>query len=211
MTVPMPYIPPNVYLLADNLDAALAAGEDLMKARLTWTTGEGREGADIARSLAARRAVLENVRMLEQVLVARVLKSRERAEEIARRDPRFATVARLYTAGTAILIESVVEFGDTTGLDFETGGGAMTFLRSRGLLPDADTTPADGTEIAVSEEFLVAHRIRLGSLLDLVAMFLDTLELHYELFSDEPDLSDALPGETPPAEDADQPRDPLPV
>jgi hypothetical protein len=48
------------------------------------------------------------------------------------------------------------------------------------------------------DDFLVAGRIRLGSLLDLVAMYLDTLETHFDLFGDvvvEPDL---LPGETDP-------------
>ena len=141
MTVPMPYIPPNVYLLADNLDAALAAGEDLMKAELVWETGAGRDGADIARARAAQRSVLESVRSLEQILVARVLKSRERSEEIAKRDPRFATVARLYNAGTAILIEAVADFGDIATADFESGGGAVPFLRTRGLLADDSPGP----------------------------------------------------------------------
>ena len=212
MTVAMPYIPPNIYLLADNLDAALAAGEDLMKSRLVWETGETREGKDIAKARAEQRAVLENVRMLEQVLVARVLKSRERAEEIAKRDQRFGPVVRLYNGGTAILIEAVSDFGDPAGQAFETGGGAMSYLRSRELLAEDVSHPAEGQVISVTEDFLVAHRIRLGTLLDLVAMFLDTLEIHYDLFSDEPALSDELPGETPlSAEDGESPRDPLPV
>lgn len=198
MTALMPYIPPNVYLLADNLDAALAAGEDLMKAELVWETGAGRDGADIARVRAAQRTVLQNVRSLEQILVARVLKSRERSEEIAKRDPRFATVARLYNAGTAILIEAVSEFGDPAAIDFASGGGAVAFLRARGLLPEQSPGPAEGQTFTFRDDFLVAGRIRLGTLLDLVAMYLDTLETHFDLFSDvvaEPDL---LPGETDP-------------
>lgn len=203
MTVPMPYIPPNVYLLADNLDAALAAGEDLLASRLSWHGGETRDGEDIARTRAKERAAFEAVRMLEQVLIARILKSRERAEDVAHRDTRFGAVARLYNAGTAILIEAVADFGDQAGQDFETGGGTLAFLRSRGLLADDAAQPPEGQPLPVTEEFLVAHRIRLGTLLDLVAMFLDTLEVHYDLFSEDAPESDILPGETPLAEDGE--------
>jgi len=198
MTVLMPYIPPNVYLLADNLDAALAAGEDIMKATLNWGTGADRDGAAIASKRAAQRTVLENVRTLEQVLVARVLKSRERSEEIAKRDPRFATVARLYNAGTAILIEAVSDFGDPASIDFENGGGAVAFLRTRGLLTEEAPGPADGQTLKFRDNFLVAGRIRLGTLLDLVAMYLDTLETHFDLFSDVATEPDLLPGEIDP-------------
>jgi hypothetical protein len=198
MIVPMPYIPPNVYMLADNLDAALAAGEDIMKAELVWAAGSSRDGADIARARAAQRAVLQKVRSLEQILVARVLKSRERSEEIGKRDPRFATVARLYNSGTAILIEAVTDFGEPAAVDFESGGDAVAFLRAHGLLAEDSPGPAEGQTFTFRDDFLVAGRIRLGSLLDLVAMYLDTLETHFDLFGDvvvEPDL---LPGETDP-------------
>ncbi len=201
MTVSMPYMPPNIYLLADNLDAALAAGEDLLKSTVTWETGKSGEGPDIARVRAEQRAALEKIRSLEQLLIARVLKSRERAEDISRHDPRFGAVARLYNGGTAILIEAVAEYGDVTSTDFETGRCAISFLRSRGLLAADDPGPTEGQVFAISEEFLVAHRIRLGTLLDLVAMFLDTLEIHYDLFSDAAVEPDLLPGETPLAED----------
>jgi hypothetical protein len=198
MTVSMPYIPPNLYLLADNLDAALAAGEDILKAKLVWETGQARDGGNIARVRAEQRKVLETVRSFEQMLVARVLKSRERSEEIAKHDPRFGAVARLYNAGTAMLIEAVGEFGDTTSLDFETGGGALSYLRSRGLLAEDVSGPAEGQTFAFDEDFLVAHRIRLGTLMDLVAMYLDTLETHYDLFGEEVVEPDLLPGETDP-------------
>jgi hypothetical protein len=198
MTVPMPYVPSNVYLLADNLDAALAAGEDIMTAALTWETGAGRDGDMIAVTRAAQRAAIENVRSLEQILIARVLKSRERSEEIAKRDPRFATVARLYNGGTAILIESVGDFGHPSAVNFESGGGLVAYLRDRGLIADDAAGPAEGQTFKFRDDFLIAGRIRLGTLLDLVAMYLDTLEIHYDLFGDaivEPDL---LPGETEP-------------
>jgi hypothetical protein len=198
MTSLMPYIPPNVYLLADHLDASLAAGEDIMKASLVWETGLGQDGSAIARARAAQRSILQNVRSLEQSLVARLLKSRERSEEIAKRDPRFSTVARLFNAGTAVLIEAVSEFGDPTRVDFESGGEAVSFLRTRGLIAEDSPGPTEGQTFTFRDDFLVAGRVRLGTLLDLVAMYLDTLETHFDLFSDsivEPDL---LPGETGP-------------
>jgi hypothetical protein len=195
MTVQMPYIPPNVYLLADNLDAALAAGEDIMKAVLVWESGAAHDGETIARTRAAQRAVLQNVRTLEQVLIARVLKSRERSEEIAKRDTRFATVARLYNAGTAVLIEAVGDFGKHSAIDFENGGDGVAYLRSRGQIAEDAPGPAEGQTFKFGDGLLIAGRIRLGTLLDLVAMYLDALETHFDLFSDllvEPDL---LPGE----------------
>ena len=196
MTSLMPYIPPNVYLLADHLDAALAAGEDIMKASLVWETGIGQDGNAIARARAAQRTILQNVRSLEQSLVARLLKSRERSEEIAKRDPRFSTVARLFNAGTAVLIEAVSDFGDPTGVDFENGGEAVSFLRTRGLIAEDAAGPAEGQTFTFHDDFLVAGRIRLGTLLDLVAMYLDTLETHFDLFSDNVVEPDLLPGET---------------
>jgi hypothetical protein len=47
------------------------------------------------------------------------------------------------------------------------------------------------SQLAVSEEYLVAGRIRLGTLLDLVAAFLDTLDLLVDI-PEAPKLS--MPG-----------------
>ncbi|MDX2308221.1 MAG: hypothetical protein NW216_08285 [Hyphomicrobium sp.] len=186
MTVLMPYLPPTVFLLADNLDAALAAGEDLTRSVVTWQGASGDEGTEIARQRSVEREELQRVRRLEEVLVARILRTRERAEDLGRRDPRFGAVARLYTSGTALLIEAVGDFGDTTLNDFETADGAIAYLRSRGLIGTEDPAPQPGAALAVTEEFLIARRVRLGSLLDLVAMFLDTLEVYYDLYGDQP-------------------------
>jgi hypothetical protein len=201
MTVLMPYIPPTVYLLADNLDAALAAGEDLLTSSVEWNAGTAKSGDDIARARADQRALLQIIRTLEQVLLARVLKSRERAEDLGRRDPRFGAVARLYTGGTALLIEAVSEFGDTSSHDFETGDGMIAYVRSRGWIAGDQAAPANGEKLAVTEDFLIARRIRLGTLLDLVAMFLDALETHYDLFSEDAPVDVILPGELPLSED----------
>jgi hypothetical protein len=180
-----PAAPAIVYLLAENLDAALAAGEDLLKESFVWNGASLGTPAEIAAARAEERHSIETVRTLEMVLVARVLKSRERAEELARRDERFRPVAKLYNAGTALFIESAAEFADRTTVDFETGNATTAFLRSRGLIAPDQPGPAEGARVMLSEDFLIARRARLGTIMDLVAMFLDTLETHYELFDTE--------------------------
>lgn len=180
-----PQAPAIVYLLADNLDAALAAGEDLLKQSIQWNGAAGGTADDIAGACEDLRAALNHIRTLEMIIAARVLKTRERAEELGRRDARFAAVARLYNGGTAIMIEAAVELGDPAASHFETGNGATAYLRSRGLIAVDQPAPADGARLAITEELLIAGRIRLGTLMDLAARFLDTLETHYELFPDE--------------------------
>ena len=89
-------------------------------------------------------------------------------------------------AGTAPLVDAATELGDTSARDFDTGDTAMAFLRSRGLI----ARDAAGLErlgrLAVGEDYLVAGRVRLGTLLDLVATFLDTLDLLFDVYT-EPD------------------------
>ena len=190
-TEPPPQLAPaSVYLLADNLDAALAAGEDLLASSIVWNGATGASGDDIAAAREAERTAIAQVRSTEMILVARVLKSRERTEELGRRDIRFRELAKLYNAGTAQLIEATSEFGDATVHDFETGDAPIAYLRTRGLIASDIAGPLEGTTLAVDDRFLIARRIQLGVLLDLVAMFLDTLEIHYDLFPDQPEVDE---------------------
>ena len=106
--------PASVYLLADNLDAALAAGEDLLASCIVWNGATGTSDDDIAAARDAERTAIAQLRSTEMILVARVLKSRERTEELGRRDLRFRDLAKLYSTGTAQLIEATSEFGDAT-------------------------------------------------------------------------------------------------
>ena len=69
---------------------------------------------------------------------------------------------------------------------FDTGDTAQAFLRSRGLIARDAAGLERLTQLAVSEDYLVAARIRLGTLLDLVATFLDTLDMLFDLYQDEP-------------------------
>ena len=176
-------IPPAAYLLADHLDAALAAGEDLVGLGFAWCAPTSASAAELAEIRAAERAVVERMRGLELALLARILRGRERARELARADARVAGVARLFVAGTAVLRDAVAECGDATGLDFDSGDGVLAYLRSRALLAADAAHPAAYASIKVDEAFLVARRLPLGVLLDLAATFLDTLELHYGLYA----------------------------
>ncbi|MEQ1577507.1 MAG: hypothetical protein ABL894_07630 [Hyphomicrobium sp.] len=183
--------PASVYLLADNLDAALAAGEDLLSSSIVWNAASAADEDGIAAARETQAEALAQIRSLEMILVARVLKSRERAEELGHRDERFEDLANLYTSGTATLIEATSEFADATVHDFETGDAPIAYLRTRELIASDTAAPLEGATLYVDESFLIARRIELGALLDLVAMFLDTLEIYYDLFVSGPEVDDA--------------------
>lgn len=188
-----PLPPAYVFLLADNLDAALAAGEDLVKESFVWNGASLGTPREIANARSEQRAAIETIRSLEMILVARILKSRERAEELGRRDERFRPVAKLYNGGTALLIEAAAELADPTASDFETGNAMTAYLRQRDVIAADEPAPQDGSRVVIGEGFRIAKRIALGELLDLVAMFLDTLETHYDLF----DAADETEGAEP--------------
>jgi hypothetical protein len=174
--------PALVYLLADHLDAALAAGEDLLKSTLSWNAGDARSTDGLTLQRREEREAVDAVRSLEMVLLARIMKSRETAQELIKTEGEFRLVARLYASGTEIVAQAASELTDETAVAFETGDGITAYLRSRGLLAEDAAAPLEAASLTVTEQFLVAGRMNLGALLDLVAMFLDTLETHYELY-----------------------------
>ncbi len=181
--------PPEVYLLADHLDTALAAAEDIVNARLTWNSARRAEQSEISHEKHTTRDDVEEIRKLENTIIIRVLKSRERAEDVARADKRFRQLAKLYVAGTAVLLDAVEECGDSTDIDFATADTVTAYLRSRGLVDLDAPAPAIGEDLQVGEDFLIAKRIAAGPLMDLAAALLDALELHYDLFLDEDELA----------------------
>jgi len=176
---------PSIFLLSDHLDAALAMGEDLLTEKVAL--------ADAAQNLTMARLVRQNrelaeflttVRTLELSLTARLLQARKRAEEMRRHESRLKPLIALFVGGTAPLVDAAMELGDTTMRDFDTGDTAFAFLRSRALI-DRDAAGLERlSELRVSEDYLVAGRIRLGTLLDLVATFLDSLDLLYDLYGE---------------------------
>ena len=177
-----PPAPAVVYLLADHLDAALAAGEDMLTCTLCWNGGDARVSDTLASSRRAEREAVDAVRGLEILLLTRVLKSRESARELARAETFFRSIAGLYTSGTAIIADAADELADETTYAFDAGDGITGYLRSRGLLAADEAAPLEAAKLPVTEDLLVAGRMPLGTLLDLIATFLDTLETHYELY-----------------------------
>lgn len=174
--------PAVVYLLADHLDAALAAGEDLLKSTLSWNGGDARASDLLASNRRAEREAVDAIRTLELMLLTRVLKSRESARDLAKADGFFKSIAGLYTSGTAIVADAAQEMADETAYAFDAGDGVTAYLRSRGLIAADEAAPLEAAQLPVTEDLLVAGRMPLGTLLDLIATFLDTLETHYELY-----------------------------
>lgn len=179
-------VPSVVYLLADHLDAVLARGEDLLAT--SWSPDcTARCAETISDTHRNQRQIIDDIRTSEMALVSRALKAQGRARELAARDFRFRPMARLFAAGTVALQDAAREAGDQTAQDFDTGDGMVAYLRGRGVIAGDAGSLDDCGSIRVSAKFLVVRRIELGPLLDLVAMFLDTLELHYDLYPDLPD------------------------
>lgn len=176
----------SVYLVADHLDAALAAGEDLLEVNGASDAPFATLPATaVAHQGALQRRFVERVRTLELTMAMRVLQARQRAKDLRRADARLAAVANLFIGGTAALADAVADLGDSTGVDFQTGDDAIAYLRSRGVIAADAAGLASLGELRVTARFLVAERIALGALMDLAATFLDTLELFYELYGEE--------------------------
>jgi hypothetical protein len=183
-----PRAPLSVYMLADHLDAALAAGEDLVARGQDWRglaeDFAGDAGAEFA---FAQRALAEEVRGLELMLTARVLKAREHARTLASIDLRFTAVANLFVSGTAILLDAVDECGDARNEDFDTGDDVVSYVRSRGLIAPDAANVLNPAQLSIDDTFLVAARLTLGPLMDMAAAFLDALDTQYDLFVEAPE------------------------
>jgi len=174
---------PSIYLLTDHLDAALAMGEDLLTEKVALDKPSGASPLrDLMRQNRELNHFLTTARTLEYAMTARLLQARKRAEELRRGEGRLKPLIALFVAGTAPLVDAAAELGDTQARDFDAIDSGMSFLRLRGLIA-ADAAGLDGlSRLAVTEDYLVAGRIRLGTLLDLVATFLDTLDTLFDLY-----------------------------
>ena len=173
--------PLPVYMLADHLDAVLAAGEDIISSGAGWRALVEAPG-NIETFPERQRTITEDVRSLELIIIARVIKARDHARALARADARFAPIANLFASGTAVLMDAIAECGDATDEDFETGDGLVAYVRSRGLIAPDAATVTDPAQLTIDESFLIAKRLALGPLMDMAAAFLDALDAHYELF-----------------------------
>jgi hypothetical protein len=179
-------------LLVDHLDAVLAMGEDLLAHKVTL--------GPLGRRLTTHRMHRQNrdleafssaLRLLELSITARLLQARKHAADMKRCDSRLKPFIALFAAGTAPLADLAAELGDSAARDFDGRDGGLGFLRSRTVI-GTDTPSLDQlSELVVTDEYLLAARIRLGTLLDLAATFLDTLDGLYDL--DAPAAGEADP------------------
>lgn len=171
-------VPPEAYMLADHLDAALAAGEDILIAgrKLGDETDRG------SREPAALRSSIELIRALELAMITRVMKAREWSQRLSKADPRFKLPAMSFMAGSVTLVDAIAEFADATNVDFDTADGITAYFRSRGVIDDEAPALTDAASGLVTETFRIAGRNELGPLMDMIAAYLDALELHFLLF-----------------------------
>ncbi len=187
----------TAYLLADHLDAMLAAGEDLLRVHRGVAAVPLETERDAARAeINALHRFTDAVHALELKLAMRGLQARERTEELRKLDSRVELIAGLFIAGTTPLADAAPELGDWTGVDFNTGNEVVSYLRSRALIPADSIGLVAADRLNVTPRFLVAGRIELSALLDLAATFLDVLELFYELYDSDDQVAGAVPSDT---------------
>src|SRR5258705_10552348 len=129
---------PDIYLLADHLDAMLAAGEDLLGVRHGLAVVLAAPEIKTTRGrLIAQRLFVERVRTLEMAIAMRGLEARKRARALKRDDTHLSMMAGLFVAGTAALGDAVEDLGDPMRIDFQNGHESVAYLRRRGLIaPD---------------------------------------------------------------------------
>lgn len=174
---------PRLYWLVEHLDAALAAGDQLMNLSLEVTEPTPTMGPRRLRTRVARfiRFVTQ-VRGLEASLIAHILQARRRVAELPRGRGPLRLLLDPFTSGTTVLLDAIAEYGDPTGLAFNTGADRLAYLRARGLIAGDSGALMPVTTFEISDSFLVAGRIELGALLDLVEAFLNALNTEFGLW-----------------------------
>lgn len=219
MALSQPSTPPEVLLLADHLDAVLAAGEDLQKLEVDIAAVRRSDG--IAAPWDRFADLVGQARLYELTIVSRVLQARSRARELAhvlgRKGDIFAGLLELFASGTTVLEDATAELANRSGNDFDGGLDPLAYLRTRNVVP-ADVGSILGmSKLVIGDSFMVARRIELGPLLDMSAALLDVLDLTYCLFEEDTRhvlAGAALPFPAPSTSQADessrQPGDSLP-
>ncbi len=177
----------RVYLLADHLDAILAAGEDLGKLKVSRHLASDHATHETTNSI---NAFVARARELEIAAMGRIKQARDHtaalSRELTRQDHRFAILSNLFTAATAVVIEAIDSECNSDQHAFEHGFDPLVYLRKRGLIGSEVGCLAVVEAIEIDEKFLIAGQIELGPLLDMCARFLDVLDDHFDLFPEVP-------------------------
>ncbi len=176
---------PRLYWLVEHLDAALAAGDQLMSLSLEMTEPTPTMGPRRLRTRVARFIrFVSQVRGLEASLIAHILQARRRVAELPRGRGPMRLLLDPFTSGTTVLLDAVAEYGDPAGYAFNTGADRLAYLRARGLIASDSGALMPVTMFEIGESFRVAGRIELGPLLDLVEAFLHALNTEFNLWND---------------------------
>ncbi len=177
---------PGIYLLADHLDAALAAGEDLLAQSLEAPAEIDRANTDADTTDASADAIaafVANLKRHEASMIARVLQARRRARELPKLEQPVRGMINLLQASTAGALDLVDHFSDgAEGAQENSSGTIYGFLRSRGLLAAEAATLPRYEQVTVSETYRVGGVLEVGPLLNAIAAALDALDLHYDLY-----------------------------
>lgn len=184
-----PDCPPSVALLADHLDAALAAGEDLLQASLPPRADLDEIDSDTAP--AALDAFVRRLLQLEASLLLRVLQARRLAVEIGRADPALKAAGALFRAQTDTLHELILRAGRTPEGSLVRAGDSHAYFRSRGLIAPEAAAPSPFESLSVGEGFRVGGIVVLSQILDLVSSVLDLLDARFGLYGPEMAREDA--------------------
>ena len=177
----------EVCLLADHLDAALAAGEDLVALSAGAVRAQRSDGAlPLSDGL---RPLVAAAQALERTLIGRALQARSRCRALKGLEQPIGPALDAFAAATSVLADAAAEMADRDFADFDSGGDPYAYLRSRAIIKaDAGIAPGAG-HIVVTEDFLVGRQIPLGPLMDMTASALDLLDNAYCLFDDAPEDS----------------------
>lgn len=187
-----PAIPPpdisTIYRLADQLDATLAIGEDLLRLTVDVAApGPGDANAAIVQRHEAIADFARAARALELAMTARLLQARARAVEIRDTHQRFSLLIGLFIGGTAPLADAAAGLngglGDVSASALAGGPDIHQFLQSRAVIDATVRSLAQVTTLACREDYLLAAQIHLGTLLDMIAQFLDSLDLAFDLYA----------------------------
>lgn len=168
-------VPPVISLLAEHLDQVLAAGEDLTD--LSYATA-----SEPSSNAPTINEFVRDLERLELAVAIRTLRAREHTDVLKHTDSRFRVMADLFLSGTALIADLYENAAETERLAFEAGSDPIAYLQSRGVVPvDSGTLPR-GRTTEVDETFRIVGVVEIGPLMDLVAAFLDAIEMHYEVF-----------------------------
>ena len=175
-------------MLADHLDAALAAGEDLLATRLAALADLDTVEDAFERELSR---FVNRLERLEALLVGRILQARRWLEELPQQDADLQPAVRLFVASTESLLDLVEHFGGRAERGFDSGEDRLPFLRQRGLIArDAAGLPIYAA-IEVGESYRIGSVLELGPFMDLIATFLDVLDRRYDLYQESDVSADA--------------------